>query len=548
MRGSRIIVGIAVLIFIALAMIPWVDGFMFKQNYYHFVKALEADNTLNISILEYHQGLWSSTAKVSIKPKMDAAGVPHPANIPGGYTTPSIILDQVISHGPLARDESNNRFVFALATIHSKMHLPAAIEGLLLGGQPNANGVMESNTVVTLGGNYLTQVKTPVFKSNIPNLVNVVWQGLSGNLDFYMNGQRLQKLVSDMKIGAISAKGAPGSIDMNEVSIKYDITPDASGLWNGGYHFSAPGFTLGLENETLSAKNIDLNYLFKLTTPKLYDIKMQLTLGQFIAPQFAFNSSSSNWSVENLDAQALLNLVNTINHLKSMRGEMTPQQAQQIMALVPSLITPTTLIKNDIAINTSYGRALLNTQVSWSAPVKILDEVAKQAIGKGEFRISTSLVDRLIALAAAQAASQTATPMPAVSQQPTEASFLKQIDSWSTQNILDLSVGIQIKDLVQTHLSPADFSRNIDQFVKSKQIPANIAEQLKMEYAAIKASVSMPPVPAPQPVVSPEAQMRAQLDALIKQGLITQDKTDYITILTLEQGVLKANGQSVSAF
>src|SRR5690606_39136734 len=141
--------------------------------YYDFVKALEADKAVSVKILEYHQGWFNSSAKVSITSKTDMAGVPVPSNAPPStYTTPSIILDQNISHGPIARDGGSGSWVLALATIQSRIHLPTSVEALLLGNQPNQNGIIEGNAVVTLKGDYLNQFRTPVFNIRVPNVVD----------------------------------------------------------------------------------------------------------------------------------------------------------------------------------------------------------------------------------------------------------------------------------------------------------------------------------------------------------------------------------------
>lgn len=542
MRFSRIAIGFVILVAI-LATIPWIDGYFFKQNYYNFVKALEADKTLNIKILEYHQGWFSSEAKISMTPT-DIARMPPSNVISNANTHPSIVFDQKISHGPIAREMSNNSWTIALATIQSKVRLPANVEAILLGNQSNQNGIMESNAIVTLGGDYLTQFRTPVFTINIFG-VNLVWQGLNGNMNFYMNGRRLQKMTTDMSIGDFVAKGLSSSIVMKEASVKYDISPDAKGFWNGTYHFDVPEFTFSRIDEVYSIRGIKTSYVFGSAAPNLYNTTIQLSLGQFTSPQFSINPASMNLSFENISNQGLLNLIKAINQLKNSKDELTPAQSQQLLMMVPQLITTTTRIKENVAINTSYGRALWNAQISWPSVVKTLSDVIKVAKGKADLRISASLVDQLIVLVATyEAANMPKQNAPSVMQQPTEQNLLKQIDSWMNENKLDLSVGIQIKDLIQTKLTPVDFSTNIEKFIKLKQISVEMGEQLKVLYATVRSN--------PQPVqtavaapISPVNQLKDELNMLIKQGLIKQDTTDYVTTITLEQGIIKANGLEV---
>lgn len=549
MRGNKIAIGFVGLIAV-LATVPCVDGFLFKRNYHQFVQALAADNTVSIQILEYHQGWFHSTSKVSIKPKVDMAGVPVPSSSPSGaYMTPSIVLDQVISHGPLVYDAKSG-WVIGLAAIQSRIHLPTSVEAVLLGNQPNQNGIIESNAIVSLSGDYLSQFKTPVFNINIPNVISIVWQGLNGTMNFYMQGNRLQKMTTDMVVGAISAKGVVGSVDMKEALIKYEISPESSGLWKGDYQFTAPEFTYTNADQIFAIKGLKTSYAFGSATANLYGANAQFSLDQLTTPQFGVNHSQISMSLENVSTPGLLNLIKTINSFKDNGPDFTPAQSQQLLAIVPQLITSTTLVKQDVAINTSYGRALLNSQIVWPVVVKTMDSVAKEVKGKADIRVSTTLVDQVIAIMAAHEAAARPSPASAISsQQPTEDSLLKEIDSWSAQDKLDLSIGIQVKDLVQAHLKPEDFARNIDKFVVLAQISPDIADQLKSSYAIVRANQLSPTVQAPTPVVaqaaSPVDQMREEWNLLIKQGYVRQDKTDYVTTITIEQGVVKANGLEI---
>ncbi len=545
MRIKPILVTVLLLlILIGLAMIPWIDGMIFKRDYYNFVKALETDKRIRIKILEYREGWFNSDAKVSIAPNMDVVGMPTPPNLPEGnkYTTPTIILTQHISHGPLVQDPISNQRKLGLASIQSNVHLPAAIEAILLGNQANSTGVVTVNGLATLGGDYLNQIKTPVFNINIPNVGMVIWQGLNGSMLFHVEGQHIQSVTSDMNIGAVTARNASGSFISKEVSTKYDITRDVTGLWNGSYTINTPEVTVSDTGTVLfSINNLGFANTFGVVGQDLYTTKLRIQLGQLKIPEFSMNQSNLDLSIENLSAPALLNLINAARKYDES-ATTTPEQMRQYTALITSLITPTTLLSNNVSINTSFGRLLTNGRTSWSLPVKTTDDIMKNVKSTEDVRISVSLANQLIEIIAAQETQSSHQTVDASANEPTEQNFLKQLDNLGTQNKIDLSVAIQIKDLVQTHLSPADFSKYIDQLVKVKQLTPDIATQLKMQYTAVSEHKALPPAPPPPKPASPAEVMRGQVAALIKQGYLKQDKEDYVTLITFEKGVLKANG------
>jgi len=389
---------IVLLILAGIAIAPWIDGMLFKSNYYHFVQALETDKRVKISILEYREGWMSSDAKISIMPTVDLmSGLPISPNTPttGAYITPTIILDQHISHGPLVNDPITHQYTLGLASIESNMHLPATVEAVLLGNQANQNGVISIYGLATLGGDYLNQIKTPIFNINIPSLGSIVWQGLSGYINFHMEGKHIQNIKSDITIGAVNARSIAGIFVTENADVKSDMTLDKTGLWNGSYAFTAPKISVTDESDVYSVKNVSFSTQFGVTSTNLYATQLHILLDQLNSPHFSINQQSHiNLSIENLNADALLTFINEARQNTSATSEDT----QRFESLLPPIISTTTLIKHDSAINTSWGRLIESSQASWPIAVKTVDDIWKNVSAKADIRISVSLVNQLIDL------------------------------------------------------------------------------------------------------------------------------------------------------
>ncbi len=544
MRIKNIIVTVFVLlIFLAIAMVPLADGMLFKRQYFTLVKALEADQRIKINVMEYHEGWFSSEAKVAISPKVDSmTGLPSSS----GYTTPTIILSQHISHGPFVYDAANDKRVLGLASIQSNVHLPAAAEAILLGGQASSNGVVTIDGLATLSGeDFINQIKTPVFNINLPNVGTVVWQGLNGTIDFHLEGNHLQKVTTDLTIGAVNARSPFGSVISKDANIKYDMAANEVSLWDGSYSIAIPAISVNDANGVVvSINNLNFGNTFGMAGKNLYTSKIQLSVGQLVTPEwlgFSVNQSNANLSFENMSASALVDLLKEVS--KNRNNRITsPAEDQKYIEILTAIITPTTSLKQNAVINTSFGKLITNSATVWSGDLKTMHDLVQNMKSTTDIRISVTLVNQLIELFAQQ---NTPPVAPTPIDTNTEAGLLKQLDTLGTQNKIDLSVAIQIKDMVQTHLAPADFSKYIDQLEKLKQIPPDIAAQLKMQYSVILDASKNPPTPVPAPV-SPAEGIKAQLANFVQLGYIKLDKDDYVTVITFEKGVLKANGVEVT--
>jgi hypothetical protein len=530
------------LVLVGIAIVPWIDGMMVKRHYENFISAfaLQADKRVKIKIVEYHQGWLTSQAKISVTTSIDNIGLPPAPNqqAASAYFIPTIILDQTITHGPLVRNPVTDQYSLGLASIESNVRLPATIEALFLGNQAGtSNGVVTLRALMTFGGDYLTQVRIPVFNISIPGVGQFVWQGLNGSINYYTKGNEIAKIKTDIVVGAIESRSEMGSLVSKEATIKSDMGSDVSGLWDGFSALSIPEFTVVTPNGVFSIKNVNLTNTFNIVAKGFYSAKLQLAIGQLSMPMFSIDQSSMNLSSENINADALAKILTELSNYHS--GEMTQQQVIHYINLVPSLITPTSLGQNNVLINTSNGKLTMSGQVSWSAAVKTIDDMVKNLHAKEDIRISVALVNQIIDMTMQGEA--------VVEQNlnaPTEQNLLKQITFLGDSNRLDLSVGIQLKDLVQAHVDAVVFAKSVDQFVKLKQLDPSVAEQLKSQYVLVKNNAGQAPAPI-QPKLSPADAAKQQIAELIKKGYIQQDKDDYITTLTLEQGKLKANGVEV---
>jgi hypothetical protein len=130
----------------------------------------------------------------------------------------------------------------------------------------------------------------------------------------------------------------------------------------------------------------------------------------------------------------------------------------------------------------------------------------------------------------------------------------KQLDDWVNQNKITSDTRTKLIALQKQHLSPEIYGASINDIVRARRLPVDLATQLKAQYAANAPTDSMSGLgedttdissgAAPQAttVVQASGETRLQFDTWVKSGYVKQDKDDYIVDVVYEGGVLKVNG------
>lgn len=457
---SRTLSGVILLLIIAiLVAVPWVDGYFFRKNYAAYLAALGMDK-IKITLLEYHQGWLSSEAKISIQNNGIFDATPQNAFMPN-----NIVLEQHIVHGPIIHNPVTKRLEFAEGMIHSIMHLPLEFEAIL-GLQPG-QGFMDTTLIATFGNQFVNYFKSPVISRTIPSVGTFTWQGLNGKAIATMVGPSLHHGLMEMTIGAFTVQSPQGNLVTKDAYVKYNISRDATGLWNGSYSFSVPQLTFANATENYSLANLELMDVFNSTNNN-YNNDLQLTLGQMILPGYSVSQSNLNISFKNMNATALANLIKASTQMQNL--QQSPQQYEQFLATyIPPIFTPATVLSYNSNFNTSFGHAVTDGQLQWPTGVKTLPDLAAHANAKMNLRISMALVNKIIDLANQKDAG----PTPAANNGTNAAT-------------------------------------------------------------TAAASANHTPTSAEQ--------MKQQLAEFVKAGYIIVDKDDYVSAVTFEQGVWKANG------
>ena len=214
-----------------IGLMPWLDGYYYKQHYLQFISNIVSEHQSNIKIdvLTYRLGWLSSSAQLQVTPTLEKQGGSPKASL-------SFIVDQTISHGPLIYDNIQKKITFAMAAVQSSIHFPAWIKQAL-GNQTNST--LQINSLANFNGDCFNQIEVPLITLPIKEIGTLTWQGLTGDLYFKVDQDRMIQLKSNFNIGAVSAIGenegplSQKRFTIQPISTHSDVIREPIGIWSG---------------------------------------------------------------------------------------------------------------------------------------------------------------------------------------------------------------------------------------------------------------------------------------------------------------------------
>ncbi|MHB1948460.1 MAG: DUF945 family protein [Gammaproteobacteria bacterium] len=527
----RQIIGILILCgLIALAVLsPVIDGYYAKQNYLNLIAALNQQNGGKFKVLEYHLGWSSSDAKTALS--LDPS---DPKKV--------ITVIQHIQHGPILHDTYSGKWSLGQALIQSSILLPEPISTFLFGAQGASTGIFQSNTLVTFNNEFISSVSIPAINVQAPNGTQITWQGMTGTTYLQIANKKISHVQASLNFTPISLQNAATNFSMENFTVQYEAIPDAFGLLDGTYSATTPAIQFASTKGNLSLANLNVADTFNVDTKNLFNNILQISFENLMIGDLTVNSTSLKLSLNNLDPQGIINYVNTVSQVNNSQDSMDPAVLKDTIL---HIFTPTTMVSENIVINTPTGNVVSDGKLSWDGGLKAIEDAAKTANFVFNLRISISLINHILDVAAQKEATANQTTPDTANLAEGEAGVDNQIDAWTRQDAITLSVGIRLKDLVKTRLAPKDFNHNVDDFVLRKDMPKEVADLLKIDYAKINWSIK--PAAAPQSTLAPNsrvAKIKNNLQDLLQKGYLKQDKDDYVISITQENGTLKINGLS----
>ncbi len=486
MRIKRWHLLIIIIVVLVLAT-PFVTGLLFKHNYMNLIAAINANSQVKATVTDYQLGWFSSDATLSLS--FDNSVPTYPTNPPKEFALSFVMtVTQHITHGPILYAPTEHTWRLAQANVLGVLHMPAQIEAAVLGSRAQ-EGSLQLDLLSTFFHGYILKLREPSINLQA-GMENLTWQGLSGQMNFTLAEQHIHHMKSLVTIGALNASTKAASMFSQPITTTTDITYNADHLWEGSHTLLIPEIILDVtqSESNYMLKNFRAAYFASMSAPHLYNIRAQFTLDNFLSPAFEIGSSNLVLALSKLNADAWNRFIQAVETSPLPNPSHSPSQAMLDNLYI--LITPDTLISEDVSLNSKNGILTSHGEASWPQPINSLQDMMSKIKLKLSIRVSQSLIQKLITMNVplTQPTTQSNEVTPTVPANPYAYAYASATDTPPANNTSET-----------TYNNP-----------------------------------------------STSTLTQARVDQWVQLGYLTVDKNDFITDITYENGVVKANGHEVN--
>lgn len=491
---------------IVIALMPWIEGALFKKHYLHLIDIINKDNRVKIHIIEYKQGWLHSRAKIFITPNKALIKL-YQISISGANSTAPIgfTVDEQISHGPFIYDRFENKFELGYAKIQNNIYLPSQIETKLL-GTLKTQGILQIDMLSEFDGDWSGKISIPAFSLSIPNFGDLAWLGLNGMFKIVLADNHFKHTRFEMQIGSIIMHGDAQNAYVKRMTIdpikyRYNVTLDNSGLLSGytntytrafaitkadtssvsGQHF-AVHTAFNMDENTFYAGNLSIN----VKNLKISDKSLSLPT---ISP-LHIEVLASNFDTKNLHTYVNTFRIDSLDNINNV-------DLKTLEGLLIHTITPTSIFRGEISLNSALGSFTCRFKSTLRPDIP-----------------APSTFDDLIASA------------------NTEADF-----------IMSPSVAVKIIELYNGRISVANTPKG--RIAQIKPRTSSNTPPIASQTNTVTTSIQKQPVSVK---TSPPLTPQQLIDELLIGGyLFKDDNNNYITNLTITSGVWQLNGKTVNS-
>jgi hypothetical protein len=524
----------------------WLDGKIFKHNYMKLIESLNTNMKYSIKVLSYREGWFHSSAKLFIPNNVTLNPLNSSAAQNDNKT--GLIIEQNIAHGPFAYNALEDKHLFTAGIISSTVLINNPADA------KNQQKVLDIISNVSFGNRYNNHIK-----SHAVDITNqsytIKWQGVTGNFDFDLKNNHIDNITIELAISPVNVKHENYQLNLATITLKRSMKLNSAKLWDGDQFFNIPQASFMTENQTYNLSNFNYFAKFGIHQKDTYNYTTQLTIAQLILPEAIISPMQMDYSIYELNAQALADFIKTSAVLQN-KSSISNTNTEALINSLTKLLTPETNVTFNMLNNTSFGKASVNATADWPENIPLPDNI-QDLQSHARVRISivmpVALVEDIINKYYNK--NQPVTPAP----QPTEAitplqSFDAQIEQLETDNKISTSAKTKIASMANSLPSTETFLAYIDQLVATNDLDTGTADILKEQYttteqaekdraAAEEAQKLAPPPVAP---LSPQDRANEQIKTYKNMGYLLENNGNYIATITYENGQLKINDTSIN--
>lgn len=562
MRKS--LIGFFTIVLLVLFVGPFICGIWLQQKYIELIAFTNLQGQVRVTLVDYQRGWFASDVRLMIEvehatlqPMLDVLGA-APAAPAANY---QIIVQQAIQHGPVIYHAAHDLPTWlGLAAIQNQITLSPDFTALFTALGVTHMSLKADNDFISLAGNYVNHLEfADLTLRDVEHDIDVQVNKITSRVWFWPREKRMSGLVALNK-GIF--KNATNSTLLDKCELTFNERLNQNNLWLGASSFSLPM----LKHVRDAGLNFSLTqFNFNSTTEEnagLLDGNRTLEVAKIQLGEQVIGPLSLRISAKKLNMQAIIQALHVYKNAL-FDGMKTPEQlTEEISQLVPKMLVAGSEVKLEkLLLVTPLGRLQASGVVNWPlknfTPPRTLDTLFDTAAAHVTAQMPKKMLQQIIE---ASAQLPIFVHQVAGSEQENLIEMTEQLQFAVQQHVLfvvELLAEHAITDevanqllLLQKQFVPMeDYSEAIKALFWAKKITLYDVYQLSFYYAQIQQPYQYLQNRASAYQNAITAQFTTQVNDLLQQGFIKQEKEDYLLSASWIDGKWQADtGNGVASY
>ncbi|MDR3478317.1 MAG: DUF945 family protein [Gammaproteobacteria bacterium] len=222
---SLIFYSLFILLLCCIAVVPFVDGYLFKKNYLQLLNNANIPH-VNITVTRYHLGWLRSTVKLHIMIE----------NTDAATEKKEFDVDQVVKHGPFIYDPMLHKMTIASAYITAKMPL-SQLSKNIAATNPQQDGMLQ----IVFVSAFSTQIKglmgIPDFIWNQQSGTIIAFKGIKASFETNLHDHTIKAFHILMNTDSFSLNQPGNNFTVNaENLVEHIVGTVANNTYNTDWH------------------------------------------------------------------------------------------------------------------------------------------------------------------------------------------------------------------------------------------------------------------------------------------------------------------------
>ncbi len=343
---AEIVLWFFVFILIIISLTPFALGFKIKSDYATLIEDVSELSQLDVEIVNYDQGLFSSAVTLSVK-------IPNAPE--------QVLFKEEVIHGPLYLGLlSQGKSPLVVAVIKGQLDM-ASVQKTFIQQIFAGNNPLKYQTIINFAGDVAAQFYIPAVDTSFSDEHGPVYVLSSGVImnEYYSSTTGLVK--GDLQMPSFKIKSQMMAMNAESISMSFSGSMGANDIMVGDSVVSINLLDIDSGEEQFAVKDLVLHSV-SADSAGLINTNTRVDARELLASNQKFGPLVLDLSVNGINAESLNQIQNVQSEVEEkLEQGLPPEQVNammtgQIMSIVPDLIKQAELKLNPLSIHSELGK------------------------------------------------------------------------------------------------------------------------------------------------------------------------------------------------